>query len=175
MLPEITVAVLAFDRLAREPLLPGNALEMAVAVRIQAMIAHEHRLDDRVMLPDGDHGEVFDVEIDGYRHQVGVLLALHHLPGFDLPDLGDMQLCRMRSQDQGWALPLPLGFRKALHQVARRADRVLHPAPVLPGVDVEAHKGLLEIERLQIQGDAPLIERGMIAGRWKTRLALPLV
>src|SRR6266699_5665616 len=85
-----------------------------------------------------------------------------------------MQLCRMWSQDQGRASTLPIGFPQSLHQIARRADRVVQPSPVLSGVDVEAHKGILEIERLEIQGDAPLIERGMIGGRRPSRLPLLL-
>ena len=61
MLPELLVTVLALDWFARLPLFPGNAFEMAVAMGIQAMISHKHRLNDRVMLPHRNHGEVFDI------------------------------------------------------------------------------------------------------------------
>src|SRR6266478_3198623 len=64
MLPELLVAVLAFHRLARLPLLFGNALEVPVAVSVQAMIAHKHCLDDLVMLPHRDHRQILDIEVD---------------------------------------------------------------------------------------------------------------
>src|SRR5215469_17965517 len=172
MPPELLVAVLAFHRPARLPLLLGDALEVAVAVGVQAMIAYELCLDDLSMLSDRNHRQVFDIEIDADRHQVGVVLALHYLLGCDLLHLRNMEFCRVGSQDERRALPLPARFPESLYEVASGVDRVSHPAPSLAGVDIDAHKGLLEIERLQIKRDAPLIERGMIAGRWKTRLAL---
>src|SRR5260221_8822337 len=52
MPPQLLVAVLALDRLARLPLLFRNAFEMTVAMSVQTVIGHKHRLDDRVMLPD---------------------------------------------------------------------------------------------------------------------------
>src|SRR5260221_666460 len=61
MLPELLVTVLALDWFARLPLFLGNAFEMAVAVGIQAMIGHKHRLDDPAMLSHCNYGEVFDI------------------------------------------------------------------------------------------------------------------
>src|SRR5260221_377136 len=174
MPPELLVAVFPLDRFAGEPLFLGNALEVPIAVRVQAVIGHEHRLDDRAMLPRRDHREVFDIEIDRHGHQVGILLALHHLLGCDLPDLGDMQLCRVGSQDERRALPLPVRLLESFYGVAAAVDWVLHPGPVLPGVDVDAHKGLSCIERLQIEYEASLVECGMIAGRRPSWLSLLL-
>jgi hypothetical protein len=121
MPPELLVALLAFDRLARLPLFLGNAPQMAVAMGIQAMIGHKGGLNDPAMLPDGDHRQILDIEIDRHRDQVRIVLAFHHQALFDLFDLRDVQFRRMRSQDQGGA------------------------------VDVEAHKRLSCIERLQIE------------------------
>jgi len=148
MPPELLVAMLAFDRLARLPLLPGDAPQMVVAVGVQTMIGHEHRLDDRAMLSDRDHRQVFDIEIDAYCHQVWVLLALHHLAGCDLLHLRDMQCCRMGSQDQRRALPLPVRFLESRYEVVAGVDRVVYPSPSLCCVDVDAHKGCFEIEGL---------------------------
>ncbi len=46
MLPELLVTVFALHRFARLPLLFRNALEMAIALLIQAMISHKHRFND---------------------------------------------------------------------------------------------------------------------------------
>src|SRR5215470_1293437 len=174
MPPELLVAVLAFDRLAREPLPFGNAPQMAVAVRVQAMIAHKHGLDDLVMLPDGDHRQILDIEVDPYGDQVRIELTLHHLPGYDLLDLRDVQFGCMCPHDQGGALVLPARFSEPLHEVAAGRYRVLHPGPVLAGIDVDAYKRFLKIEYLQLEGEASLVERGMIGGRWVAWLALLL-
>ncbi len=61
MPPELLVTVLAFDWFARLPLFLGNAFEMAVAMGIQAVIGHKHRLNDRGLLPHCNYGEVFDI------------------------------------------------------------------------------------------------------------------
>lgn len=52
MPPELPVAVFVFHRLARLPLLLGNALEMAVAMLIEAMVSDKNGFDDRRPLPD---------------------------------------------------------------------------------------------------------------------------
>src|SRR5689334_7036884 len=75
MLPELLRAVLAIYRLARLPLLLRDAIEVAIATLIEAMIWDEEGLDDRAVLPNRDHGELFDVEINSNRHQVGVEYA----------------------------------------------------------------------------------------------------
>ncbi len=100
MAPELLVAVLAFDRLARLPLLFGNALEVPIAVRVQAMIAHKHRLDDLAMLPHREHRQMLDIEVDPHGDQIRVVLALHHLAGLDLFHLGDMQFSGVCPHDQ---------------------------------------------------------------------------
>src|SRR5258708_2721420 len=52
MSPQLLVAALAFDWLARLPLLPGNAPQMTIPAGIQAMICHKHPLYALVILPD---------------------------------------------------------------------------------------------------------------------------
>src|SRR5258708_1840265 len=151
MPPELLVTVLTFDWLARLPLLFGNAFEMVVSMCVQAMIGHKYRLDDRAMRSRRDYRQILDIEIDRDRDQVRILLALHHLPGCDLLHLRDMQRCRVGSQDERRALSLPIRFLESLYEVVTGVDRVLHPAPFLSRVDIDAHKGLLEIKRLQIK------------------------
>src|SRR5258708_3212710 len=75
ILPELLRTVLALHRLARLPLLFRDALEMAIALLIESMIRDEDGFDDRAVLPDGDHGDIFDIQVDGYRHQIGSELA----------------------------------------------------------------------------------------------------
>jgi hypothetical protein len=174
MPPELLVAVLAFDRLARLPLLFGNALEVPIAVSVQAMITHKHYLDDLAMLPDRDHRQILDIEVDPHGDQVRIVLALHHLAGFDLFHLGDVQFGAVCPHDQRGALALPVRFSEPLHEVVAGRDRVLHPAPSLCAVDVEAHKRFLEIECLQLECKASLIERGVIGRCRQARLALLL-
>ena len=84
MPPELLIAVLAFDRLAREPLLFRETPQVSVAVSIQAPIRDEHRFENPTMLSDGDDGQIAYVEVDSHGHQVWIMLALHDLFGFDL-------------------------------------------------------------------------------------------
>ena len=76
----------------------GNALEMAVAGLIQAMIGEERGLDDLVMLPDSDHCQILDTQIRAHRHQVGILLAFNNFFRLDLSGLSEMQFCRSLAQ-----------------------------------------------------------------------------
>ena len=77
--PQPPVTPLSFDRFAGLPLLLGNAFEMAIAVLIEPVIGDKARLDHLPMLPDGDHRQLLDVEINRHGDQIGVTLALHHL------------------------------------------------------------------------------------------------
>ena len=79
MSPELLVAVLALDRLARLPLFFRNALEMPEACLIKPVISHKHRFDDRAILAHGDYREILDIEVDGHGHQVRVLFAFFDL------------------------------------------------------------------------------------------------
>src|SRR6266516_8186405 len=106
MPPELSIAVFPFDRSARKPLFLGNALEMPIAVSVQTMIGHKDGFHDDPALANRHDRQIAHIEINRHSHQVGVLLALYDLAGFDPPDLGDMQLCRMGSQDQGRASTL---------------------------------------------------------------------
>ena len=81
--PQLSVAPLPLDRFAGLPLLLGNPFEMAIAVLIEPVIGDKARPDDLPVLPDGDHRQLFDVQIDRHRDQIGIALALHHLPGGD--------------------------------------------------------------------------------------------
>src|SRR5258708_2324384 len=91
MPPELLGAVFLFHRFARLPLLLGNALEMAVAMLIEATVGDKHGFDDRRPLSDGDHRQILDVEVNPYRHQVRRALALHDLLRPDLFRLGEVQ------------------------------------------------------------------------------------
>ncbi|HEX9134084.1 MAG TPA: hypothetical protein VF844_17465, partial [Ktedonobacteraceae bacterium] len=74
MPPELLVAALSSDGLAREPLLSAYALQMPIAVLIEAKIGHKHGLDDLAMPPGRDHREVFHIEVDRHGDQVRITL-----------------------------------------------------------------------------------------------------
>ena len=76
--------MLTLHRLARLPLLFRDALEMAIELSVESMIRDEDGVDDRTMLPDGNHGEMFDIQVDGDRHQMGIELAFSDLAGSNL-------------------------------------------------------------------------------------------
>jgi hypothetical protein len=56
---------------------------MAIAVLIQTMIRDKSGCFDHSMLTHRNHREILDIQIDGHRDQVGVLLAFHDLFGGD--------------------------------------------------------------------------------------------
>ena len=91
MLPQLLVALLPFHRLARLPLLLGNAFEVAVARLIEALISHEDRFPNRSPLPDGNDCKHLHVQIDGHRDQVGIPLALDNLLRFHFLCLGEVE------------------------------------------------------------------------------------
>ena len=107
MLPELLITVLSLDRLPREVLLFADLFQMQIPRPIQAMIPHKDRLDESPMLPDGNHREIFDVQIDADGDQIGVLLALDHLFRFDGFGLGKVQLGALLAQHQLGAFLLP--------------------------------------------------------------------
>jgi hypothetical protein len=174
MPPELLRTVLAFHRLARLPLLFRDALEMAIALLIEAMVRDENGVDDRAMLPDGDHGEIFDIQVDGDRHQVGIELALLDLAGGNFPGLREVQFSRVRAQEQDGALLLPRLVAQALLEVTAALHRVVHPAPSLPIVDLEPHKPGVQVAVFQFQGAGALVERGVIGGPRQPWLAFLL-
>jgi hypothetical protein len=90
MPPESLVTVLPFDWFSRKMLLFRDALQVLEACLIESMIGDKQRPDDCVVLPHRDHGEVFDIQINAHRHQIRILLALHHFVGGDLLDLREM-------------------------------------------------------------------------------------
>src|SRR5260221_4288149 len=63
MPPELLVAALAFDRLARLPLLFGDAPQMPIALLIEARISAKDGPGDRSVLPDRNHAELFHIDI----------------------------------------------------------------------------------------------------------------
>ncbi len=79
--------MLALHRLARLSLLFRDAPQMAIAVLVESMVRDEDGVDDRAMLSDGEHGEVFDIQVDGDRHQIGIELAFPYPPGGNLSGL----------------------------------------------------------------------------------------
>src|SRR5260370_17119369 len=140
MAPELLVAALAFDRLARLPLLLGDAPQMPIALLIEASIADKDGLDDLLMLPDRDHREVFHIEIDRYRHQVRIELAFPHPLGRNLFGLREVHFGRVRTQDQDGALVLPRLFAATLLQVAAAHHRGVDPLPRLAIIHLEPDK-----------------------------------
>ncbi len=164
MCPQLLVAVLAFHRLAREPLLLGNALEMAVACLIDALIPHKECLANGSPLPDGDDGEHLHVQIDRHRHQVGILLALGNLLSAGLPGLREVQFRCVLAQDQFGAVLFPGWIMQALLEVAVVLDGIVVPLPGRASVDFEPHKprALLPIGE-EIQLDRPLV-KGRVIG-----------
>ncbi len=100
MPPELPVAVFVSQRLARVPLLLGNAREMAVALLIEATVGDKHGFDDRRPLPDGDQRQILDVEVNRHRHKVGRELALGDLLGPDLFGLRNVQFSCVFAYDQ---------------------------------------------------------------------------
>jgi hypothetical protein len=96
MPPELLIAVLSFDGLAREPLLCADALQVPVALLIQSVIRDEHRFNDRIALPDRDHREILHIQVHRYRHQIRIKPALFDFFGFDLSHLAEVQFRRAR-------------------------------------------------------------------------------
>ncbi len=121
------------------------------------------------MLPDGNHREIFDIEIDGHRHKAGILFALFDLFGFDLFGLGTMQFGKLGAQHQFGTLLLPLRFCAPLLKVAAVQDGIIGPGPACTCVDLEPHKRLSLIRPVQFEGNGPFIESRMIV-----RTALPM-
>jgi len=124
MPPEITVAVFACDRPARLPLLLGDPLEMTIPMGVQTMIGHKDGLHDDSQAAHRDDGQIPHVQVHCHGNQLGILLALPHFLGFNFLDLGDVQFCATRPQDQGWALTLPVGFLGPGQRVTRGPDRI---------------------------------------------------
>jgi len=130
--PELLVAVLALGWLAREPLLFGDALEMPIALLIEAVIGDKDCFNDVLMLPDRDHRQVFHIEIDRHCHQLRIELALLHLFGLDLFGLREVQRGYLLGEDQGGALPLPGRITQPLLEVAAAHHRELTHCQACP-------------------------------------------
>jgi hypothetical protein len=60
MEPELSTGALSFDRRAREPLFFADALLVAVAMLVQALVLDEQTLNDQAFLPHADHREILD-------------------------------------------------------------------------------------------------------------------
>ncbi len=67
---------------------------------IQSLIAGKHGLDDGSMLPDRDHRQLFDIEVDCHGDQIAITLGLHDLFGCHRLLLGKMDLDALVFQDQ---------------------------------------------------------------------------
>ena len=91
VLPQLLITVFALDRLARLPLFFRDALEMPEACLIESMVSDKDGFEQSPVLPRGDDGEVFDVEIHRHRHQGWVKLALFDFLGGNLFHLGTVQ------------------------------------------------------------------------------------
>ncbi len=174
MPPEILITVLPLDGLAALPLLLGDLLEVAVARLVQAVIGQKDHFQYLFILPDGDHREILDVEIDADGDQMRVQLALDHAGGFDLFGLREMQRCLLATQDQGRALLLPVLLLPALLKVARAADGVVHPDPPAPIIDLEADKAVVDLGLCELQVEGSLVKGRVIGGPWKPRFAFLL-
>ena len=61
MSPELLIAVLSLDRCARLPLLSADALQVPIAVLVQSLVRDEHRFNDPLPLPDGNHCQILDI------------------------------------------------------------------------------------------------------------------
>src|SRR5216683_1836743 len=79
MCPEVLIAVFAFDGFARLPLFLRHLFEMMVTMLIETLIGDKTCLNDVPMLADGHDRRIFHIEIDGHRHEIGILLALYDL------------------------------------------------------------------------------------------------
>ena len=172
--PQLLIAPFSFDCLARLPVFPGYAPQMLVAVLIQALIGHKARLDESAMLPDGDHRELLDIEIDRDRHQIGILLAFHYLFGADFSGLQEMNGSRPLREDQlGTRLvPSPLGSARL--KIAVVAGGIVAPFPLRASIHLESDKALAQIQLIQFQGEGASIQCGMIAGGWLAWFAFGL-
>jgi hypothetical protein len=58
--------------------------------------------------------------------------------------------------------------------VARAADGVVHPHPLLPVVDLEADKAVVDLGLCELQVEGSLVEGGVIDSSWKARFTLLL-
>ena len=174
MAPELLITPLACHRLARKPLLGCDAFEMAIALLIQTAIGDKDGLNDVLMLPDGDHGQILDIEIDGHRDQIGIVFAVLDLFGQDLFGLREVQRCRVLGQDQQWTVPLPGRIAQSLLEIATPDDRVVRPTPRLAIIHLEPHKAVGHFRLLQGQLAGSLVERGILARPWQARLAFLL-
>ena len=85
-----------------------------------------------------------------------------------------MQCRVLAPQDQGRALLLPASLLPALLEVARAAHGIVHPGPLLPVVDLEADKTVVDLGLCELQVEGSLIKGGVIGGSWKPRFALLL-
>ncbi len=172
MLPQLLITVFALDWLARLPLFFCDALEMAEACLIESMIGDKDGFDKFPVLPDGDDGEVFDVEIHRHRHQIWVKLALFDFLRGNLFRLRTVQFRRVLAKYQLRTLLFSSWLDSALLKIAAVLDRVIRPDPSLPGVHLEPDKAFTLIKSVQFEGKRPLIERWMVGGSRQSWLAL---
>src|SRR5258706_14192488 len=135
MPPELPIAVFSLDCFATEPLLLTDAFHVLVAVLIEPVVPHKEGLDDGTILPDRGPRQVLDIEIDRYRHQVGVSFALLHFLCLDCFDLREVQGSGISVQDQFGAVLLPGRVCPTRLEVATQLDRIVVPFPGSSGVD----------------------------------------
>jgi hypothetical protein len=169
MLPELPIAVFSLDCFAGEPLLLPDAFHVLVAVLIEPMVPHKEGLGDVPILPDCDHRQILDIEIDRDRHQVGVLFALLHFLRLDCFDLREVQGSGISAQDQFGTLLLPGWVCPTCFKVATLLDRIVVPFPCSSGVDLQSGKRLSQISFIQFKREGSLVEGRVIAGSWGSR------
>jgi hypothetical protein len=92
---------------------------MALAVLIQTMIRDKSGCFDHSMLTHRNHREILDIQIDGHRDQVGVLLAFHDLFGGDGFALQKVNGGVFFAQDQFGTFRFPGVIGPPLFKIAR--------------------------------------------------------
>jgi hypothetical protein len=105
--PQVLITLFSFDRLPGKILLLADLFEVPVTSLIQAMIGDKNGLDDFLVLPDGNHREIFDIQIDADGHEIRILLADHHFLGCNRFLLGEMEFSRSLAQHQLGARLVP--------------------------------------------------------------------
>ena len=174
VLPELLITSLPLDRLTRQPLLSGNALQMAIAVLIESMIRDKTGRNDFAMLPRRDHGELLHVQVNGDCDQIRIALALHNFLRRDSFPLQEMNGRRVFTQDQFGAFLLPSRLPSTLLKVPVVTGRIVDPLPLLAGIDLEAEKALAQVQGIKFQRKRPGVERGMVGRRRDAWFPFPL-
>src|SRR5260370_26686865 len=171
MPPELLAVALPLDWFAGLPLFFGNAFQVLVACLVQTMIVHKDRFQNGFLLPYGDHCQMLDVEVNCYRHQVRITLALPNFWGLDLFGLADVQCCYFGTQDQLGTLLLPAFLGTTLFKIPVVLHGIVSPGPPLARVDLEPDKALAQIQAIQFQAESSLVEGRVIGGPRQAKLA----